>query len=273
MWPRCSKVELKDDALYCKLALDRQYDLVDAYSKDPHIQFLNSQSTEDLRSFTRAWGPLYLVNTPGAEEIKLGTAVRRADESHAHRRWLHAVKGMIDACKGLQDERIALVEFLAAELDMDRTSNTYQRGKAPFFHEVFQRRFLFEGNPATWAASTGIGSVQRALVFSVETSVLGPPGSLKVEQKGKRFEIRPRFALGTLWDALKWMLWYDEWGPRPPLVCLECHKIFRPLSAHEMKYCTHQCAHRASNREWRRRDLRKQKLNRKRGRNGTNETR
>jgi len=271
MWPRCATVELRDGALYCELALNRQYDLIDAYRSDPHIQFLNCKSPEDLRLFTRAWGPLYLVCTRGAEEIVHGTAIRRLDETHAHQRWLHAIKGMIDACKGVADQRVALVEFLGAESDMDRTSNTYQPGSAPLFHQILQQRFQLEDDLAGWVASADLSSVQRALAFTVEMKLQGPRGGLRVDQKGRRIEIKPRFAVGTLWDALQWMLWLDEWNRRLPLSCLECHRIFRPLTAHEMKYCTHQCAHRASNREWRRKNLREQKIKRKtKTRGGTN---
>src|SRR5262249_45523618 len=156
MWPRCTRVELRGDALYCELALNRQYDLVDSYQRDPHIQFLNCKSSEDLRSFTRAWGPLYLVCTPGAEEIVQGTAIRSLDETHAHQRWLHATKCMIDACKGIQDERVALTEFLAAEFDFERTSNTYRPGDSPLFYPFLQHHFQFEGDPVVWAAAADI---------------------------------------------------------------------------------------------------------------------
>src|SRR6476620_9928855 len=92
LWPRCVEVEVKDGLLYCELASSRQYDLIDAYRLDPHVQFLNCKSTDDLRAFTRSWGPLYLVRTLGAEEIKTGRAIRRLDECRAHQRWLRAVK-------------------------------------------------------------------------------------------------------------------------------------------------------------------------------------
>jgi hypothetical protein len=173
MWPRCAKVELRDGALYCELALNRQYDLIDAYRSDPHIQFLNCKSPEDLRLFTRAWGPLYLVGTPGAEEITRGIAIRGLDESLAHQRWLHAIKGMIDACKGLADQRDALVEFLNAESAMDRTSNTYRPGSAPLFYQILQQQFQLEDDLAGWVASADLSSVQRALAFTVEMNVQG----------------------------------------------------------------------------------------------------
>jgi hypothetical protein len=260
LWPRCTKVEIRNDLIYCELAKDRQYDLVGAYPKGPHIQFLNCETDDDLQSFVRAWGPLYLVHTPGDEEIRLGKAVRKLDECQAHRRWLRAVKRMIDACKGLEDERSSLVEYLAAEVDMERTDATHQPDKAPFFYEVLRHRFHYVCDSVAWAASTDIGSVKKALAYSVEMNVSAPSGyGLKVDERPKGFEIRPHFSLGTLWDALRWMLWFDEWNRWPPLPCLECHRIFRPSTAHKMKYCTHECAHRATNREWRRKDLRQRK--------------
>jgi hypothetical protein len=277
IWPRCTRVEVKGDRLYCELDLDRQYDLVDAYRRDPHIQFLNCKSCDDLKSFTRAWGPLYLVETPGAEERKLGIVVRRVAEIQAHRRWLHAIRGMVDACRHPGDERAALIEFLNAEIELEEMSNTYQPGKESLFHQMFRLRFQFQVNSNAWVLSTDIGSVRQALAFSVEANVQGPPGSLRVEQKGRRCEIKPRFTLVTLWDTLRWMVWLDEWNRSPLLCCLECRKFFRPLTAHEMKYCTHQCAHRASNREWRRRDLREQKkrlkIKTKEGTNGPHKAR
>jgi hypothetical protein len=269
---------VKDGSLHCELDVSHQYDLIDAYRLDPHVQFLNCKSVDDLRTFTRSWGPLYLVQTLGAEEIKLGKAIRRLDECQAHWRWLRAVKGMIDACKGREDWRDSLVEFLTAEGDIDRTSNTYQPGKAPVFCDMFQLNFRCERDPISWTKCADLGSIKRALVFSVEVAC-GAPSSygFRVEGRRKGLEIIPRFGLHTLWEALRWMMWMDEWNHCPPLPCSECHRIFRPSTAHKKKYCTHECAHRATNREWRRKDLRERKKKLKSkvkgGINGPGETR
>jgi hypothetical protein len=259
LWPRCTKVELRNEMLYCKLALDNQYDLAEAYPKSPHIQFLNCRTTEDIQSFTRAWGPLHLVLTSGAEEIRFGTAIRRLDECEAHRRWLRAIKGMIEACRGRQDERRSLVEFLAAEVDIERTSNTFVSTQVPIFHAQLKGLFRYEGDSLAWAGSTDTGSIKRALAFSVQANVTAPEGRIEVKEKRKGFELKPGFSISTLWEALRWMIWMDEWRGWPPPVCLECHKFFPQLSAHERKYCSPKCAHRATNREWRRKDLRARK--------------
>ncbi len=223
------------------------------------MQFLNCKTIADLRSFTRAWGPLYLDQTRGKEDIRFGKAVRRLDECEAHRRWLRAVKRMIDACRGIEDERNSLIEFLAAEVDMERTSNTYKPGKVPIFHDLLRLQYHFEGDAVTWATSSDADSVKKVLAYSVETYVRAPLGSLAVETTRKGFVVKPSFLLSSLWEALTWMLWFDEWNRWPPVACRECHKVFRPLTAHKKKYCTHECAHRATNREWRRKDLRQRK--------------
>lgn len=241
----------------CELALDRQYDLVDAYTRFPHIQFLNCQTLDDLQSFTRAWGPLYLTSIP--DERALGKAARRIDECKAHRRWLQALKGMIEACRGREDARRALAEFLAAEVDIDRTSNIYRPGQDPIFHDLLRLQLNYEGDSVVWANSAEIDSVRKALIFCVESYVSAPIGCVRVEERRKGFEIKASFSLPSLWDAMKWMIWLDEWNGWPPPACLECHKIFPQLTAHERKYCSRDCAHRATNRKWRRRDLRQRK--------------
>jgi len=273
-WVRCSKVERKEGQLSCELALDRQYDLIDAYAKTPHIHFMNCRSVEDLRRFTLAWGPLWLVLEPGNEDLRLGRATRRIHECQAHHRWLRALKGLTEACRGRTDQRGALVEFLRAEVDLDETSNTYQPDKIPTFLLSLQYSFGYVGDSVAWAASTNIGRVQKALAFCVEAHVRAPVGCLRVETKGREgFEIHPSFPLSTLWEAMQWMLWVDEWNGWPPPVCPECHKIFPQSTGHKKKYCSPPCAHRATNRKWRRKDIRaRKKLPKVAANGGTNGT-
>jgi hypothetical protein len=261
LWPRCTKVELRDNSLFCILNLDRQYDLIDSYQKDPHVQFLNCKSVDDLVVFMRAWGPLYLVESPS--ERKCGTAVRRVDECLAQLRWLRAVHQMIQACKGRADWRSSLLEYWTAESEIHRTSNIYRPGDIISPEQsVLQQGLQITGNMVDWIASTDIGSVQRAVARCVEVNVKAPMGWLKVAKRGRAFELTPSFELRTLWDALKWMLWFDEWNRWPPHVCPECRQVFRPATAHVTKYCSHGCAHRVTNRAWRRKDLRRKKRRR-----------
>jgi hypothetical protein len=158
---------------------------------------------------------------------------------------------------------------------MDRTSNTYQAGKEPFSHSLLRYKFNYEGDSVVWAESASIDSVKKALVLFVEGCVSAPTGYMRVEERRSGFVLKPSFLLPNLWEALTWMVWLDEWNGWPPPVCLECHKVFPQLTAHERKYCSPKCAHRATNRKWRRKDLRarKQKLKAKGVTDGTRKAR
>jgi len=89
----------------------RAYDLVKAYSKTPHIRFLNCQTQEDFQTFVQDWGPLLLSD----EEWKRGKAVVPLEYYRAYRRFFRAIKSMIDACRGVGDQRDSLIEYFVAQ--------------------------------------------------------------------------------------------------------------------------------------------------------------
>jgi hypothetical protein len=265
LWPRCKRVELKDDSLLCILDLDRQYDLIASYQKDPHVQFLNYKSLDDLVVFTRAWGPLYLVESPS--ERNSGTAVRRVDDCLAHLKWLRAVHQMIQACKGRADWRGSLAEYLAA--DKESLSGVWEPGKSTVTELWLEHSFHIKGGLADWIASADISSVQRAVAFYVEANTQWRSG-LRVEKRGKSFELRPCFEVHSLWDAMQLMVSLDQQNRCSPRVCHECRRIFRPLTAHDKRFCSYECAHRVTNRAWRRKDLRSKKRRSRKGKSDGN---
>ncbi len=55
-WMRCRGVEIQDGNLICEVDWSRTYEIEKAYPKDPHLQYLNCATAEDLQRFTRAWG-------------------------------------------------------------------------------------------------------------------------------------------------------------------------------------------------------------------------
>ncbi len=269
MWPRCGKVAVTDDTIYCELAVGRAYDLVKAYSETPHIKFLNCQTKEDFQSFVQKWGPLLLSD----EEWKCGKAVVALDYYRAYRSFLRSIKSIIDACRGGGDQRESLVEYFTAQAHMVSAGPTREDVKALAYLDLISPlTHRLQGDPVEWAKSANIAQVRKVLAFCVEDNVRSPRGwGLRVEGRAKGFEIMPSFELYSLWEALKWMLFYDEWNRCPPILCRECYKIFRPLTAHKRKYCSAECAHRATNREWRRKDLRERRNRLKFGvKGGTN---
>src|ERR1700678_3503673 len=99
-WIRGRRVEIQGENLYCELAWDRPYNLVDSYPKDPHIQFLNCENDTHIQRFVRAWGPLYLKHGGADDELQKGVVIRSLNEYRADLRRFKAVKGLVDAAKG-----------------------------------------------------------------------------------------------------------------------------------------------------------------------------
>src|SRR5580698_7557920 len=132
-WMRCRRVTIEGGDLVCNLDWTRTYDLEKAYSRDPHLQFLNCATDEDLLRFTRAWGPLYLRTTGGPDdEWQTGTARRSLAEYRAALRRFQGVKRILEAAKGKGDEPEALAGFLAADEAEFQHSALYKPGEPPY---------------------------------------------------------------------------------------------------------------------------------------------
>src|SRR6266436_2819601 len=153
MWLRCSKVAITDDTLYCELAVSRVYDLVKAYSKTPHIRFLNCQTKEEFRTFVQDWGPLLLSD----KEWKGHKAVVALDHYRAYRSFFRAIKSMIDACRGVGDQRESLVEYFTAEANMVAAGPTRKDVKAlTYLNLISPITHRLNGDPVEWAQSANI---------------------------------------------------------------------------------------------------------------------
>lgn len=260
-WMRCRSVHIQEGTIVCELDWTRTYDLERAYPKDPHIQFLNCTTDEELRRFTQAWGPLYLRETGGADsEWRTGRVVRPLAAYRADLRRFRSVKGILEAAKGRGDERAALEEFLAADEEEFQFSALYEPGKAT--HHQFTLKLLqrFEGSIFEWVESAPIVQLREALKHCVEAEVTMPmTGGVRVVLHRGRTKVVPSYRLSTLQGALAWMIWFDEWTTNPPTVCPACHTIFRPPSFHRMIYCSNRCAHRIAMQKYRQRKLRARK--------------
>ncbi len=264
MWPRCGQVEAGDGRIFYRLAEGRAYDLVGAYAKEPHIKFMNCDKDVDFERFVSAWGPLLLF----PETLERGWAVVQLRDYRARRDLLRAVTRIMSACKGLQDKRESLVEFFTAIVNMVAPGLTREVMKEAVSLDLISEPLFSlqqKGDPLKWVESASAADIRKVLASCVEDWFRSPSRwGFRVQPQGKVFEIRPSFELNSLWDAMRWMLFFDEWNHRPPVLCAECPTIFRPTTAHERKFCSPECAHRAANRDWRRKDLHKERVNRKR---------
>jgi hypothetical protein len=175
-------------------------------------------------------------------------------ESLAELRRFRAVKGILEAAKGIADERAALSEFLAADEEDFKLSALYKPGDPPNHQFSLKLWLHIEGSIFDWLQTTSSGQVRLALKYCVEAEVTMPwTGGVRVVPFKGRTKVVPSYRLFTLRDGLAWMMWFDEWNTNPPTVCPACHTVFRPPSFHKMKYCGYPCAHRIAVQKYRQR--------------------
>src|ERR1700674_819401 len=58
-WHRCSRVEFVGGMARWELSPSSRYNFFEAYGKKPHHQLISARDDSALRSFIKAWGPLY----------------------------------------------------------------------------------------------------------------------------------------------------------------------------------------------------------------------
>jgi hypothetical protein len=88
------------------------------------------------------------------------------------------------------------------------------------------------------------------------TAIYGDRVADKIKISGKQFDAilhGARTGRNGILDAI------DRWLDSHLLKCKECGLEFYPSSGHKRKFCSTKCAHKKTNREWRRRDLKGKK--------------
>jgi hypothetical protein len=273
-WPRGEHVSLEDRNgqryVQCSLALDRDYELAAAYTYAPHTAFMNLMSDEDVAQFVSSWGPLRLSDA----ERATGLSMMRLDAFWAFQRRFAAFGKLLESFGRAAQERVRLREYLAISEEESKV-----RGLgSPSSQTVFVATWLqtdrlaqqlapkaygtdiFDQLISPWLEKASPESARGVIAHLVENASFAPPAYLKAEWKRRRPRITATLGLENLEDALEWMIWNSYWLESPLMFCRECHKAFRPETAHRRKYDSPECAHRATARRWRRKDLRQKKL-------------
>lgn len=255
-WPRCRNVTLRDGVLTCALDFERTYGLIEAYKYDPHIQFANAQTERDLIAFVRAWGPLIVdPETPNVMHLRLS-------QCRALQRWFRALFDLLAAFKRAEGEREVLQTFIEAEYGTLRglPAEIETNSLLSLRHE-----FHIDGNILEWIRGADLRTVRAVTDCLIPQLPIGPGKAYLVcrREHNHRY-VEAGWTVSTLEDALRWMVWYDEFTQHPILCCQECRKVFRGETAHARKYCTHECGHRATARNWQRNKRKVSRSHRKR---------
>jgi len=247
----------------CRLALDRKFNLAAAYEFGLPASFANAETDRDLLAFVRAWGPLYIPNSPifpggippgGVVSLPLQIVRER-------QRWIRAFVKLLSAFRSAERERESLLEFLHAD--------NPSREETPTF-VMLRNRFHISGDIGDWVTGADLRAVPEFTDCIVSSALVYPIDvHLSCRRERRRRYVEAGWTFSNLEEALRWAIWQGEFTKRPIVSCKGCPKVFRVDSGHTRKYCTPECAHRASAREWqrgynkRKRRERKQRAGRK----------
>jgi hypothetical protein len=231
--------------LRCRWTAQRTYNLVESYSRSPHLQFLKCETDQQLANWVRVWGPIDLTAADWGRDG--GFASSPISSYRILQRWLKASANLINAFRSSRSEAYWLQEFLSAEFVVNPSGNM------SLMEFAFKKLFGINEDTANWLQGAGSRSISDATAFVLSVTPFVTGAGLRCTTKDGKPHIEAGWKLGTLDEALRWMVWYDEFRQRPLIFCEECSEPFRVTSAHLRKYCSAECGHRVAARNWQRR--------------------
>jgi hypothetical protein len=247
-WPRCKRVEVGGDRVICVLDWDRTYSLARASTLDPHLDFLNLKTDEDLARFLKWWGPLFATDTD----------VKR-DECWAYHRKLRAMGELIEAFRTSNRSRLcnALLGLFTADDECSRLSPLGRPGHlASYTARCFGRNF--SEPPKNWIPQLNLRRLREAVAVVIGM-MLAATSTLRAVWRDGKAQIDWQPSVITLAQLVEWCMWHDLAGKRPLVACKNCGRVFHPEYANAREFCEALCARRWTAREWARRNRRKQK--------------
>jgi hypothetical protein len=264
-WYRCKRVEFAGETATWELSQTSRYSFLEAYQMTPHRQLIQADNDPALRAFVKSWGPLRpkLDVWSGNDPIEMYR--RKRDSLTANVRLLASVEEP-------QMQRSALVG-LSEISRLDSNFETSLDIPLAFLRTEFpipgSASPGFDPNIRQWLETAQQEQIEAATVFLVSAVPLSlPVPRFSVERQRRGNILKASLGIDSLADALSWMVWQDVFQSHPFQFCAECRQLFQPDTRHEKKFCSQQCAHRKTAREWQQR-----KRNKERRTNGTHKTR
>jgi hypothetical protein len=245
-WCRCKSVTFVGETAAWELSRTGGYEFLDAYKQTPHRQLIQATDDDSLRVFIKAWGPLtYPLNDwQGCDPVS---------DYRQTRDMLRAWVGLLSAVGRTENLREGTIEILRQEHEDLFPLNTTARHHlgilqdhlAPIDHTLQDR---LRSLPAK-----ELGAMCRKLLGLFPLSTDLSHSSLVLDKSRYGFKVKAAFTFDSLQNALYWMVWQDILQDHPFHFCADCRKLIQPDTRHEKKFCSPECAHRKTAREWQQR--------------------
>ena len=243
-WYRCKRVSFEGDTATWELNPTGRYDFFESYQKRPHLQLIKANDDDALRVFVKAWGPLRLRldSWNGCDPIE---AYRRTRDV------LTASVRLIASIQQPEMRRSALSDLVRLSKEEDEAFQTIPAMLRVKFAIPYDDLWGVDVNLQRWVEAATAKEIETACASLVSLMPLTDYSlKLRVDSSKKGSFVRASIGVTSLEDALHWMVWQDVFQKHRFQFCEECRKLFQPDWQHTKKYCTHECAHRKTSREW-----------------------
>lgn len=254
-WCRCKRVEFIGETASWELSRTGRYSFSEAYQMTPHRQLIRAKDDESLRGFVKAWGPLSHVLNDWSGSDPLKTYRTERDR-------LTALVRLIASVREPETQRSALLELAKAPpTDGYKWAVVWglARRSAQLPVPNLPREWLVAATPK-----------QLEIVTETVISAFAAPFAatkFTAEPKGGSYSLKASLNLKSLPRALNWMVWHDLYNNRPMQFCVECRDLIDSTTKHAKRFCSPECAHRKTAREWQRKKRKGKETN------GTEKTR
>jgi hypothetical protein len=257
-WLRCKSVRFAGETATWELSRTGCYDFLEAYEKTPHRQLIRALDDESLRVFVKAWGPLRpaLDDWSGSDPIEVYRKIRGR---------MTALARLLASAGDPEAQRSALLESIRNPLDINEGANWRHALTHAYKVAKIDRGVRF----ADWLEAAM--PRQLELVATTYISQAAAPFAatrFTVERSGNGYVLRELLNFKSIVHALFWMVWQDVFRGRQFQFCVECPKLIPSTTRHARRFCSDECAHRKTAREWQQR-----KRERERKTDGTHKTR
>jgi hypothetical protein len=246
-WCRCERIEFVGETANWELKTDGWYSYFEAYQKSPHRQLVDAVDDSGLRTFVKAWGPLRssLTAWEGSDPI---------ESYRSERDRLSAIVRLLSSVEVRQTQRSALIEL--SELShKDKGIEIAVYSLGAIFRIAGSLHVGFNEEIRHWLEIATPDQIDSATISLLP--MLGPPWGVEhtffAQRTARGNILKADIGLDGLSDALHWMIWQDVFQSHPYRFCAECRKLIKQDTRHEKKFCSHECAHRKTAREWQQR--------------------
>jgi hypothetical protein len=242
-WYRCKRARIVDGMIVWEVSPSGRYDLLDAYRKEAHRQFIGADDDGKLLAFLRAWGPFAIELKAPSGRSSVEAVGRYRQELEAWTRLFAA----LDQPANPKDSspRQCLIELfrLIPDVFAIHTRELLRMHPNATFGEIEARLVN--------ASREEFKRVRRFFVGSFPGAALA--NSLVIEESHTSTELRAGPEFVGLLHALNWMVYQDIYLRKPFSFCLECRRLIHSTTEHERRFCdisVRPCARRWTDRKW-----------------------